>query len=178
MIVAALSAAAAVLLAVAGVAKLRTPGPAAGMIAGFWPRLSRARARTAARSSGVVELGAGLAVLGFGGRGPAVALAVCFLVLTVVAIRLVRRPDAAPCGCFGAADADVGIGHVVLDACAMAIASVAIVRPSGGVSTLFDGGTLSGVMVCAQAVLLAALGYLSITALPALVAARRSLETP
>ena len=58
----ALTAAAAVLLAVAGVAKLRTPAPAASMLVGLWPRLRPlSRARAVARGAGAVELCVGLA---------------------------------------------------------------------------------------------------------------------
>jgi hypothetical protein len=177
VLVAASIEAAAILLVVAGAAKLRTPGPAGTMLVGFWPALRRLRrARAVARTAGAVELGAGLAVLAAGGRVTAAVLAACYLALTVVAVRLAARAEPAPCGCFGAADGDVGPAHIVVDVAALAIAVAALVRPVGSVADLFTGGTLTGLTLAAQAVLLAALGYLSITALPALAAARRTLE--
>lgn len=179
MIIAALSAAAAVLLAVAGVAKVRTPGPAATMIVTVWPRLRPLRrARLVARAVGVVELGSGIAVLAVGGRVPAVLLIACYLALAAVALRLALGAEHASCGCFGAADGEVGAAHVVLDLCGVGIAVAACVRPPGPITALFADGVLSGLTLCAQALLLAALGYLSITALPALTAARRPLEIP
>jgi hypothetical protein len=176
VVVAALSTAAAVLLAVAGLAKLRTPAPAARMLVRFVPRLGSRRARAIARTAGLIEVGSGIAMLAAGGRIAAAVLAACYLVLTIVAVRLATGPEPTPCGCFGAADGDVGIAHIVLDGCALAAALAAVVRPPGGLAAVFHDGGVNGAVVLAQAVLLAALGYLSITALPALVAARRTLE--
>ena len=177
MLVAALIAAAAVLLVVAGAAKLRTPGPAARMLVGLTPRLRPLRrARTLARAAGTVELGTGLAVLAVGGRAAAVALCGCYLVLTVVAVRLALGDESAPCGCFGAADGAVGPAHIVLDLAALGVGVAALVHPVGGVADLFGDGAVTGLTVVAQAALLAALAYLSITALPALTATRRPVE--
>jgi hypothetical protein len=178
MVIAALSSAAALLLLVAGAAKLRTPGPAAGMLVGLSPRLRPLRrARAVTRAAALVELGAGLALLAGGGRIAAALLAVCYLALTAVAVRLVTAPQAAPCGCFGAADGNAGPAHVVLDVLALAIAVAAVIHPSAGVPALFDSGTVTGLVATLQSALLAALGYLSITALPALTAARRTVES-
>lgn len=165
---------AAILLAVAGVAKLRTPGPAATMIVNLLP--GRPRARRLARCAGVVELLAGLATVVVGGRVTAALLALCYLVLLAVAVRLATGAERAACGCFGAADGVVGPAHVVLDLAGLGIAVWAVVQSSGPATALFDHGPLVGAGAVLQAVLLAALGYLSITALPALTAARRTLE--
>jgi hypothetical protein len=174
LIIEALSAAAAVLLIVAGVAKYRTPAPAASMLALLWPRIRSAR--RVARASGIVECVAGVATLGFGGRAALALLALCYLVLTLVAIRLATGQQPAVCGCFGAADGTVGLPHVLLDLAGVSVAIWGAVRPPGSVTNLFGSGALTGVTVIAQALLLAALGYLSITALPALSAARREVE--
>lgn len=183
MIVGALAAAAAVLLAVAGLAKLRTPGPAAAMIVALWPRrqpLRQARmqrqARMLARAAGLVEVGGGVATLAFGGRVALSVLAACYLVVAVLALRLATGPQHAACGCFGAADGVVGPAHVILDFACLGVAGWALARPPAGLGTLFEPGMLTGFTSTAQVVLLASLGYLSITALPALSAARRSLE--
>jgi hypothetical protein len=177
MISGALGAAAAVLLIVAGLAKFRTPAPAAAMIVMLWPAIRPARhARRLARCSGIVELAAGLATLAWGGRATLALLTACYLVLTAVAIRLATGRQRAACGCFGAADGTVGLPHVVLDLVCLTIATWGCVRPPGPVSALFGSGALTGIAVTAQALLLAALGYLSITALPALSAARRQVE--
>jgi hypothetical protein len=177
MVVAALAGAAAVLLVVAGAAKLRTPGPAAVMLVGLWPALRPLRrARRVARLAGTVELATGLAVLAGGGRAALTLLAGCYLVLAAVAVRLLTRDERVPCGCFGAADGAVGAGHVAVDLAAFAVAVWGVARAPSGLATLFDAGPLTGITATGQAVLLAALGYLVITALPALTAARRALE--
>lgn len=173
MLVTALTDAAAVLLAVAGIAKLRTPGPAATMLAGLGIRPLR-RARAAARTAGAVEAVVAVAAIGFGGHLTTAALAACYLVLAAVALRLVLAGEPAPCGCFGAADGDVGPAHVVVDLAALAVSVVAAVAGSSGITDW--SSSLEGFTAAGQAVLLAGLAYLAITALPALHAARRSLE--
>lgn len=175
MLVAALTAAAAALLAVAGAAKIRTPAPAATMLSGLGVG-PFARARAGARLAGVVEIAVGLAALVVGGRVAAAALAVCYLVLTAVALRLARAPESAPCGCFGTADGDVGPAHVVLDVVALGIAITAVVLAPSGLGAWFATDPVLALTATVQAAVLAALGYLSITALPALSAARRTLE--
>ncbi|HEY7007766.1 MAG TPA: MauE/DoxX family redox-associated membrane protein [Jatrophihabitantaceae bacterium] len=168
MVVGALSTSAAVLLIVAGVAKIRTPGPASAMIGALLPRV-RPGAWTA-RGAGVIELVVGALALVAGTRVAMAALAACYLVLAAVAIRLAAGPQRVPCGCFGAADGTTGRAQVVLDVACLAVALAGVIRPPGAVTALFDGGALVGVSVLAQALLLAALGYLSVTALPALSA--------
>ena len=170
MVLSAAVGAAAMLLIVAGLAKLRTPDPAAAMLRGFWPRL---RGRAYARTAGVVEVAAGSLALA---TGNCLALTVCYLALLVVAVRLATLPQRAACGCFGSADGEVGVAHLVLDTAGLAVAAWGVLASAGSVATLFDGSALTGVAAAAQAVLLAALGYLSITALPALNSARRSVE--
>jgi hypothetical protein len=171
------TAAAAALLVVAGLAKLRAPAPAAAMLAGLSPRLRPLpRARAAVRVAGVVEVGVGLTALVGGGRIAMALLAVSYMALTVLAVRLATGAQPVACGCFGSADGDVGLAHVVLDGCATAIAVIAVFVTPGNVATLFHAGVGVGLISVVQAALLTALGYLSITSLPALMAARRTLE--
>ena len=175
MLLTALTGAAALLLVVAGIAKLRTPAPAAAMLTGLGLRPVR-RARAAARGAGAVEVAVGVAAIVLGGHAAIAALAACYLVLTAVAVRLVLRGEPAPCGCFGTADGDVGPAHVVLDVAAFAVALVASVAGPAGITGWGEHGALTGLTAAGQAALVAALGYLSITALPALTTARRALE--
>jgi hypothetical protein len=170
----ALDIAAALLLAGAGSAKLRVPGPAVAMLRRAWPRLSSGTLTV--RCVGAGELVVGLLAIGLGSRGANLALAGWYAAFTVVTVRLVRRAPATPCGCFGGADGPVGIAHVVQNAICAGIAAVAVARPPGRLGGLLDHGALTATVGSAQAVLLAYLGFLSITALPALVAARRQLE--
>lgn len=172
--VGALSAAAAVLLAAAGLAKLRTPAPAATMIATVLHR--RRRPLLIARLAGVAELVVGFVSLAVGNRLAMALLVAAYLVLTVIAVRLATAPQRAACGCFGAADGTVGLAHIAFDLACLGAAVAAFVRRPSSVIALFDQGALVGVAVIGQVLLLAALGYLSITALPALSAARREVE--
>lgn len=174
MTVGALSAAAAVLLAVAGLAKLRTPAPAAAMIATVLHR--RRRSLVIARLTGLAELVVGALALALGDRLAMALLMTAYLVLTAVAVRLATGPQRAACGCFGAADGEVGPAHAGFDLACLAAAVAGLVRPPSSVVALFDEGALAGVTLVGQVLLLAALGYLSITALPALSAARREVE--
>lgn len=172
-----LLAAAALLLLVAGLAKLRTPGPAARMIITVWPRVRPLRrTRFAVRAVGVVEAAASLTTLATGARAAVVVLMVCYVGLTAVAVRLAVGAERAACGCFGAADGTVGLPHLIVDVAAVAVTAWAVARPPGAVTALFDHGALTGVTLTAQVVVLTGLAYLSLTALPALVAARRTVE--
>ena len=168
--------AAALLLAGAGMAKLVAPDPAAAMLRkAWWTRLRSGASLALIRVGGVIEVGVGAAVLATGGRVAAALLGCCYLAFLIVAARLLRRGQRTSCGCFGATDSPVGIGHLVVNLVAVGVAITAVVRPPGPVGGLFDHHALTGVVGLGQAVLLAYLAFLSITALPALVAARRRL---
>lgn len=171
MVVSALAAAAAMLLLVAGVAKLRTPGPAAML----FRHARRTTARRLVRLAAVAEVAVALLALVLGGRVGAGALALGYAVVTAVAVRLATAPQKAPCGCFGAADGDVGRAHVVVDLCCLA-AAVTAAATGAAPADLWHAGGLVGTVAAAQSAVLAALAYLCITALPALAAARSKLE--
>jgi hypothetical protein len=166
--------AAALLLAGAGVAKLRAPHPAAAMLRRALPGPLRTFARPAVvRLAGLGELAVALAAVLTGGRVALALLAAAYAAFLVLSIRLATAPTATSCGCFGQADSPVGAGHVVLNLVALGSALVGAVRPPGAWLGRFDGAALTGVVAVAQAGLLAVLGYLAITALPALAADRR-----
>jgi hypothetical protein len=168
--------AAALLLAGAGLAKLYAPDQAAAMLRqAWWARLGAGTSRGFVRFGGVVEIGVAVAVIVTGGRVAALLLGCCYLAFLVVAGRLVHRGQHTSCGCFGAADSPVGIGHLVVNLLALAAAVAAAIRPPGVLGGLLDDDALTGAVGVGQAALLAYLAFLSITALPALVAARRRL---
>jgi hypothetical protein len=171
-----LAAAAALLLALAGLAKVVTPAPAVTTLRLAYPALRGMRTlRAVVRAGGVAELAIGLAALTVGSRLTAVLLGCCYLVFAALAVRLVRRGQHAPCGCFGQPDSPIGIAHVVLNVICVGGAIAATLRPPGPAGGLFEHGALPGVVGAAQVVLLAYLGFLSVTALPALAAERRRL---
>ena len=113
-------AAACLLLAFAGVAKLRRPdgtGSAAAAI-GLPP------SPVAVRGLGAVELLAAAAGLALGGAA-ALVVAAIYLGLAVVATRLLVRSPGTNCGCLGASDSPVSIGHVLVDGAAVVAALLA-----------------------------------------------------
>lgn len=173
-----IAAAAAVLLLVSGLAKLRAPAPAATTVTVLVPRLRRRRlVRHAVRVGGLAEIGVGAAFLATGSVWSAALLGGAYLLFTGVALVLVRRGDGGTsCGCFGSAPSPVGRPHVVLDAVALAAACGTLAHPGGAFGGVFTGASAHVVVGAAQVALLAWLGYLSITALPALAAARRPEE--
>lgn len=177
--------AAALLLAAAGVAKVRSPAPATRMLAGLSRRPLRAGTaalRAFVRVAGAGEVVVGVLVLARGGRAPALLLAGCyaaFVAVSLLALVVARRDSSAPrssCGCFGATDSPVGAAHLVLTVAGLAAGCAAVARPFGaaaGLTTSSAPVALTGVL---QVGILAGLGYLSITSLPALLAARRLTE--
>ena len=169
--------AAALLLACAGLAKLRSPSPAAAMVRRAWPRMRRLPVVAVVRTVAGAEVAFGLAALVTGDRPSAIALALWYAAFAGVTVRLVRRAPATSCGCFGAQDSPVGPTHIAFNLLCAGIAVGAAVRPPGAFGGIFGRGALPALVGTGQVLLLAYLGFLSITALPALAAARRTLET-
>lgn len=178
-VLARIAAAAAVLLLVSGFAKLRTPDAAATMVGGLVPRIRRHRraVRFAVRLGGAVEVCVGAAFLVTGSRWSAALLASAYLLFVGVALVLVKRgATGTSCGCFGSASSPVGLPHVLLTAVALAAAAATCARPTGAFGGVFTAASTDAIVGALQIGLLAWLGYLSITALPALAAARRPEE--
>jgi hypothetical protein len=164
-------ASAALLLIVSGLAKLRSPGAAAATVDQLHlPGWRRVAHLPAVRAFGLAEIGIGAAVLAAGGRAPAMLLAAIYLAFTVVVLALLRRGASSSCGCFGAADAPVSWAHLVVDVAALAAAVAVAARPADPLSAVHGA---AGAVLVAQVGVLTALAYLSITALPALAAARQ-----
>lgn len=170
----------AVLLGVAGMSKVLRPAPtekaARALDLAVPPQL---RGSLAVRLLGGVEIAVALAVLVVGGPLAAAALAASYLLLTAVAVRLLRVAPDSDCGCFGTAHEPVSRLHVVVNAACALVAGVAIVLPQRslpGVLATTDVVT-GAALVVLIGVLAALLGAL-MTALPALVSARAKVATP
>lgn len=172
------AAAAAVLLAVAGLAKLRAPAQAAAMIVALAPSLTRRRpaVRAFIRIAAVGEAAVAAAFLILGGRIPAALLAAAYLAFTLVALRLATQRAGTACGCFGAVDSPVGAAHVALNLICVGVTVAAAMSPVAALGGLVRHDAMVAVIGSAQILLLAWLGYLAITALPALASARRLEE--
>lgn len=166
----------ALLLLGAGAAKLRNPTQAAAMVPGVWRAApGGGTGRFVLRVVAGGEVGVAVLVLTVGDRVAASLLAACYLGFLAVAAGLLLRGQRGSCGCFGTAESPVGLGHLAVNAASLGVAVAAVLRPTGPVTELFAGGALTGAIAVGQAVLLAYLAFLSITALPSLVAARRRL---
>jgi hypothetical protein len=139
-----LVAAAAGLLVVAGVLKLR-----------------------AGELLGVLEMGLGAAALVSARPLVTALVAVAYAGFAAHSLRLfVMAGGEADCGCFGDVEAPAGLGHVVLNlACAVVAAAAVVVAPQSLVLLVVDGG-LTGVVV-AIGVAASVYGlFLAYTALP------------
>lgn len=169
--------AASLLLVVSGVAKLRNPEPAAVAAGALLRQRGSRRSRVAAvRMLASTELVVGVAFLVVGGRFCAALIAVAFAGLSTVALALAMSSRRVSCGCFGSADAPAGPSHVVWNMVCCAAGIACALRPVGALAGLPGHGATVALVGAAQLVLLASLGYLAMTAGPALAAARRALD--
>lgn len=171
----ALAACAAVLLVVSGLAKLRRPAPAAAMLAA----LTRRRSEPVARLAGAFEVAVGLLALALGGRVGFGALAMTYVVLAVVASRLLvtgqRANQRVVCGCFGSSDAPIGPAHLALDVGAALLGALAAGQAAPAFAGLGARPAPLAVAAGLQIAVLSWLAYLAVTELPALAARRRAL---
>jgi hypothetical protein len=156
-------AAAALLLAGAGAAKLASPqqARAALSIAGLRvPAL-------AVRALGVVEIAVGGAALVAPGAATAAAAAVAFAAFLLFVARLLRvARGAADCGCFGTAGSEAGAVHLVVNACACAVCLMVAAGAPRGPHWLLAQAPLSALATGAGVAAAAFATYLVLTAFP------------
>gem|GEM_PF-2983166 len=163
--------AAALLLAVAGLAKLRRRSPLrSALSAAGIPGADRLDPSTANRLSGAVELAIAAVALAAGGRIAAGLIALAYLVLAGLSARMVRREAGQDCGCF-ARPVAVSHWHTAVNAgCALA-GLAALIWPGGSLSGEFGRQPATAAALLLGAAVLAYLGYLLMTAFPELLAA-------
>jgi len=117
---------AALVLVVAGVAKLRAPAPAAGALR----ELGLPAAAPAIRAFAVGEIALGMWALVDPSSAPAIALACCYAAFAGLALLLAARR--ASCGCFGEDEFPASRFQALLSAVlAVACAAAAVWPPSG-----------------------------------------------
>ena len=121
---------AAIVLVVAGLAKLRTPDGALRALAAAGLSLPAAAVRIAALS----ELAISALVLLAPGRATCALLAAGYATLALVAGALARR--GAACGCFGDDDAPATAAHVALSAVLALLAGAGVAWPPHGIAWL------------------------------------------
>lgn len=169
--------AAAALLVLAGVAKVRRPAPTGLAMA----RLGLPGSDRVVRALGALEVLAALVATMIGGWA-ALPVAVLYLGFALVSMAQLRRAaatgEAADCGCFGDQSAPLGWSHVAVDVTLAGAAGLAVLVGAGGlVAGLVD--TPAATAVVAALAALAAWGIEAIlTDLPALRALRRTDEAP
>jgi hypothetical protein len=167
----------ALLLALAGIAKLVRPaGVTAALDELHLPGWNVVGRLPVARLLGLGEVVVAALAVTYGGRGWAIALTACFAAFALVAWRL-SASAATDCGCFGAAGAAAGkVGpiHIAVDIGFTVAAAATVLDPPAGFGSLgAPGHPLVPYLIVVGA--LTAVGYLMFTALPALAAARRKV---
>jgi hypothetical protein len=118
---------AALVLIVAGVAKLRAPKPAVGALR----ELGLPGGPSAIRVFAGAEIALGAAALISPGAVEAIALACCYAAFAALALLLTSRR--AACGCFGEGDFPASRLQVVISALLAAACAAAVVWPPQGI---------------------------------------------
>jgi hypothetical protein len=149
-------------LGLAGVAKLRSPGPAASAIGSIALPVPTA----AVRALGAAELGLAGIAIATPGRLPAVILALAYLALAGASLRLRAARAGGGCGCFGEDSAPAGLWHFGLNVTAAAVALAALVSPPPTWGAVAEHPAQLTVAVAGVAAAVA-LAKLAFTALPA-----------
>jgi len=163
--------AAAMLLAAAGLAKLRQRAPLrSSFAAAAVPGLRRLPPGPATRLAGLAELLIAACALSFGGRLGALLIALSYAALAGLAARMVAIEAGQDCGCFGR-PSPVSHWHTGVNLAGLLIGLVALALPAGSLPVELGRHPVTGLALTLTAVLLAYLGYLCMTALPALRAA-------
>ncbi len=165
----AIHASAALLLVVAGAAKLIRPADGFSGLAGFRTR------PVVVRLIGAIEAAAGTAAL-LSGRPAAWIVGLLYAAFALVVLRAILA-GASSCGCFGRLDAPPSLIHVAgnLTLAAMSFAAAGAASPP--VSTVVEAmaeSPATGVALAAVVALLAGLVLVAFTALPEALAARSS----
>ena len=162
----------ATLLGAAGVAKLRRPVPTAkAMRAAGLPG-----SPALARALGAVEVVFAVLALVFGGVSTALVVAAAYVGFASVSIRLMARPAAAGCGCFGDESAPVTNLHVALNLGAAALAAIAALSPTKGLPSLIADEPAASILLVALVAIGTVLGQAAYTSLAEVNAASREGE--
>ncbi|HEY5149225.1 MAG TPA: MauE/DoxX family redox-associated membrane protein [Mycobacterium sp.] len=170
--------AAALLLAGAGLGKVLNPAPTAAAIeAAEIPGTLWLAGPGFGRLIGVAEVFVAGLVLGAGGAAPAALLAVAYLLLTVVARRLLRMAPGTHCGCFGRAADPVSRWHIAVNLACLLITVAAVALPVPGVPEMIESDGWSPLLILGGAVLAAWLASVLMTSLPALLTLRAKVAT-
>lgn len=145
--------AAAALLVLAGVAKLRQPAEAAASLGSLGLPASPALVR----AGSLLEVAAGGAAL-LWPRAAAAAIALLYLTFTLLVTVQLRRGGRVPCGCLGAASIPPSRVHLCLNAGCLAVALAAVAAPPTSVVALAAASPLAAAVALLAGVAVASLG--------------------
>lgn len=168
----------AILVGAAGIAKIVSPRAAGDAIA-LLPVPGRSLLGRAGpvRAIGIGEVLVAGWMIVVGDLAAAIAMACCYLAFTLVTMLLLQRaPGSADCGCFGRARSPLSRIHLAANIGFLVAAGVTVALPPGPLMTAIGTQPAAGAPLLALVALLAVIGYLLVTALPALALARRRLE--
>jgi hypothetical protein len=170
-VIVALHAAAALLLLLAGLAKVVRPAPATELLVS----LGAPDRDHVAVSIGLVESAVGFAALAIGGAWAAGATGVLYVGFVVVVLRAMAA-GATSCGCFGRVDAPPSWIHVVGNA---VLAGVSFAAIAGDTAVeVMDDQPAAGIGFVLLVGVIAGLALVAFTALPEALAARRGGGAP
>jgi len=158
-------AAAAVLLGVAGVPKVRDPGDLVRAVRSVGMPFGRG----AVRAFAVAEVVVAVAALAVPSRVTAALLAAMYAVFTAFVVTALRRGGVlSSCGCFGRADTPPTWAHALVTGAASAVALLVAIDPPGTSpwSALTDSGALAVVGFVALVSLVGFLGWQVMAVLP------------
>lgn len=161
--------ASALLLVIAGAAKVRDPLPLVRAL-----RSARLPAPVGAvRLVAVAEVALGLAAALLGGRVTAVLVAASYTAFTgFVLLARSRGGVLASCGCFGRADTPPTTGHVVVTGALALLAGAVAAAPLGTLTEVLAAGPGAGLPLVLAAVTVAVLLHGVLALLPTLRVAR------
>jgi len=150
------------LLVVAGVAKIRSPSVARSALSAVGLSVPNA----SIRALGVAEIAIG----GWAALRPtaltAGMVAALYGIFTAFVVASMRGGQAAPCGCFGVADTEVGPVHAALNAVACAVGIAAAIAPPPGIGSVLDREPLVATSLAFGMAAAAVAAYLAFTAFP------------
>ena len=158
-------AAAAVLLAVAGVPKVRDPGDLVRAVRSVGMPFGRIPVRAFAAAEVVLAV----AALVVPGRLTALLLAAMYAVFTAFVVLALRRGGVlSSCGCFGRADTPPTVAHAVVTGAASVVALLVAIDPPGAQpwSVVTDSGPFALLGLAALVALVGFLGWQVMAVLP------------
>lgn len=150
------------LLIVAGAAKLHSPSGARGALSAVGLNIPKA----AIRALGAAEIVVGTVAAVRPTALTCALVAALYGAFTTFVFVSMRGEKAAPCGCFGAPETEVGPVHAVLNAAACAIGIAAAIAPPRGIGWALGREPLIAASLGLGMVAATFAAYLAFTALP------------